>query len=85
MAATPEGYNEIPEEEQKKANTFFARGHTLGGTGQYEYAIEMYIQGLTIDPEAVSAHQALREISMRRKASGGKPSWGCSAAMKLRH
>lgn len=73
MAATPEGYNEIPEEEQKKATAFFAKGHTLGGTGQYDYAIEMYIQGLTIDPEAVNAHQALREISMRRKASGGKP------------
>jgi tetratricopeptide (TPR) repeat protein len=72
VADLPEGYRQIPEEDQKKANAFFERGKTVAGTGNYDYAIEMYLQGLNVDPEAVPAHQALRDISMKRKASGGK-------------
>jgi thioredoxin-like negative regulator of GroEL len=68
----PEGYKGIPEEEQKKANVFFDRGKSVANAGQYEYAIEMYLSGLAIDPENTDAHQALREMSLKRKASGGK-------------
>jgi hypothetical protein len=32
----------------------------------------MYLQGLGLDPDALDAHTALREIAMKRKASGGK-------------
>jgi len=78
-----DGYKGIPEEDQKKAAAFFARGQAVAGTGNYEYAIEMYLQGLAMDPEAVDAHQTLRDISMKRKASGGK-AIGMLAAMKLR-
>ena len=72
MAELPKGYREIPEEDQLKAKTFFERGNQVAGTGNYEYAIEMYLQGLNIDPENVDAHQTLREFSLKRKASGGK-------------
>ena len=65
-------YQDVPEEDRKKAQVFFDRGKTVSDTGNYEYAIEMYIQGLTLDPENVEAHQALRDISLKRKASGGK-------------
>jgi hypothetical protein len=54
------------------ARVFFARGRTVADTGNFEYAIEMYIQGLNVDPENIEAHQALRDISLRRTASGGK-------------
>ena len=81
--APPEGYREISEEDQKKAAAFFQRGNTVAGTGNFEYAIEMYLQGLAIDPEAVDAHQTLREISLKRKAAGGKP-LGFLQAMKLK-
>ena len=73
MAEIPEGYRQIPEEDQKKATAFFAKGQTVAGTGNYDYAIEMYVQGLNMDPEATDAHQILRDFSMKRKASGGKP------------
>ena len=66
----PHGYKDIPEEDQKKAKTFFERGKTVADTGNYEYAIEMFLQGLAVDPENVEAHQMLREISLKRKASG---------------
>ncbi len=72
MAELPEGYREIPEEDRKKAKVFFDRGDTVAGTGNYEYAIEMYLNGLGIDPDAVEAHLTLRDYSLKRKASGGK-------------
>jgi tetratricopeptide (TPR) repeat protein len=65
-------YRAIPEEDRKRAKVFFDRGKTVADTGNYEYAIEMYIQGLNVDPENVEAHQILRDISLKRKASGGK-------------
>ena len=48
----PEGYKPISEEDQKKAKVFFDRGIAVAGTGNWEYAIEMFIQGLTIDADA---------------------------------
>lgn len=65
-------YQAISEDEQKKANTFFEKARSVGATGNYEFSIEMYLQGLAIDPENTEAHQELREISLKRKASGGK-------------
>jgi len=62
----------IPEEDRKRAKVFFDRAKTVADTGNFEYAIEMYIQGLSVDPENIEAHQALRDISLKRKASGGK-------------
>lgn len=83
MAELPEGYAEIPEEQRKKAKQFFDYGNTAVGTGNYEYAIEMYLQGLNVDPDSVEAHQTLRDISLKRKASGGK-SIGFMDGMKLK-
>lgn len=82
MPQPPEGYTIIPEEDRRKAKVFFDRGKTVAETGNYEYAIEMYISGLKWDPEEVEAHKALREIAMRRKASGGK-AHGMLDRMKL--
>ena len=75
-------YQDIPEEDRRKAQVFFDRGKTVADTGNFEYAIEMYIQGLSVDPENVEAHQALREIALKRKASGGKD-MGMFDKMKL--
>jgi tetratricopeptide (TPR) repeat protein len=66
-------YQGISEDEQKKAAAFFEKARTVGATGNYEFAIEMFTQGLAIDPENVEAHMELREVSLKRKASGGKP------------
>lgn len=78
-----EQYQEISEEQQKKATAFFDKARAVGGTGNFEFAIEMYVQGLQIDPENLDAHMELREISMKRKASGGK-ALGMFDAMKLK-
>jgi hypothetical protein len=39
---------------------------------QYEYAIEMDLQGLAVAPDLVWAHKELRLVSLQRKALGGK-------------
>ena len=83
MAALPEGYAEIPEEDRKKAQVFFDYGNSAANTGNFEYAIEMYLQGLAIDPDAVEAHQTLWDIALKRKASGGK-GLGFMEKMKLK-
>ncbi|MFN4243155.1 MAG: tetratricopeptide repeat protein [Tepidisphaerales bacterium] len=72
MTQLPEGYQVIPEEEQRKARAFFERAKAVADTGNFEYAIDLMIEGLKRDPDSVEAHQMLREISLKRKASGGK-------------
>jgi tetratricopeptide (TPR) repeat protein len=72
VAEVPQGYQNVPEEDQKKAQVFFDYGTSAASTGNYEYAIEMYLQGLALDPDSTDAHQKLRDISLKRKASGGK-------------
>lgn len=83
MADLPEGYKDIPEEDRKKAKVFFDRAKTVADTGNYEYAIEMYIQGLNYDPDSIEAHDAMRAVSLKRKATGGKP-MGTSAQWGLK-
>src|SRR5688572_27828845 len=43
----------------------------------------MMLQGLAVDPDAREAHQSLRDIALKRKASGGKD-LGMMEKMKLR-
>ena len=61
----------MSDDDQRKAKVFFARARTVASTGQYDFAIMMYLEGLNIDPDCVEAHQELREVSLKRKASGG--------------
>jgi tetratricopeptide (TPR) repeat protein len=75
-------YRDIPDEDRRKAQVFFDRGKTVCDTGNFEYAIDMYIEGLAVDPENTEAHQSLRDVSLRRKASGEKD-MGMMAKMKM--
>ena len=83
MSEIPEGYREDPAEDRAKAQVFFGHGRTVANNGNYDYAIEMFLQGLSLDPDDVGAHQELRDISFRRTASGGKGT-GMFGAMKLK-
>lgn len=72
MAEIPPGRS-IPEADHKRAELFFDKARAIADTQNYEYAIELYLQGLNYDPEAVDKHKAVRELSLVRKAKGGKP------------
>jgi hypothetical protein len=55
-----------------RAQVFLERAGKAAYDGHYEYAIEMFLSGLSIDPDNLQAHRELREISLKRKAGGGK-------------
>jgi len=64
---------EFPDELVKRARDFFTKGVEVGYALQYDYAVELYLDGLSFWPEAVEeGHVRLREISLRRQAAGGK-------------
>ena len=83
MAELPQGYREVPQEDRDKAEVFFGHGRAVAGTGNYDYAISMFIDGLNLDPDSVPAHQELRDISLKRRVSGGK-TMGWMESMKLK-
>ncbi|MGN6626297.1 MAG: tetratricopeptide repeat protein [Tepidisphaeraceae bacterium] len=78
------GYRDTPPEDRKKAERFFNQARSVAAALQFEYAIDMYLEGLKLDPEDVNAHQALREVSLNRKVRGGKD-MGMMQKMKLRY
>ena len=56
-----------------KATAFFERAEQVAETGNWDFAIEMYLQGILRDPENIEVgHQPLREVSLKRKSQGGK-------------
>ena len=70
----------MPEEginqEFAKAWSFFEKARKIAQTSNFDYAIEMYLEGLTCSPEAVQdGHIKLHELAMLRQEKGGnKPS-----------
>ncbi len=66
---------DIPEQLKSRAQDFFKRGAEVAYTLNYDYAIEMYLDGLSFWPTALEeGHKPLFEISLRRKETGGKKS-----------
>jgi tetratricopeptide (TPR) repeat protein len=59
-----------------KGKAFFDRAKTVAGTGNYDYAIDMYIEGLNREPFNIEEHKNLRDTALRRKVTGGKPAGG---------
>ena len=77
----------------RKARRFFEHAETTADARNYDYSIECYVNGLRHDPDNIEKHEALLEVSKRRKVSGGKPagfaekmkSGGSSAIDKMLH
>ncbi len=59
-----------------KARDFFGRAQKAVETSDFDYAIDMYIEGLRCAPDAVQeGHIKLRELALQRERKGGsKPS-----------
>ncbi len=67
----------ISEAEKQKrheaAARFFKRAEEVAGTGNWDFAIEMYLEGISREPDNLErGHKPLREASLKRKAQGGK-------------
>ena len=78
-AEKPDKTKKTPRQEleetrdARKASRWFEQAKTVADTGNYDYAVECYINGLKFDPESLRHHELLREVSLRRKVAGGKP------------
>ena len=56
-----------------KAKTFFERAQKLAWSNSFDYAIEMYIEGIKLAPDNVElGHEKLRETAIIRQVKGGK-------------
>lgn len=56
-----------------KARVFFERARKVAATNNFDYAIDMYLEGLNCAPEAVQdGHISLRELALLRQVKGGK-------------
>ncbi len=66
---------EVPEAMKERARDYFTKADKVAFSLNYDYAIELYLDGLSFWPTALEeGHIKLREISARRNASGGKKS-----------
>ena len=62
------------ESSKGKGKAFFDRGDEVAETGNWDFAIQMYLEGIKREPgELERGHKPLREVSLKRKAGGGKP------------
>lgn len=56
-----------------KAKTFFKRADKVANTNNFDYAIEMYIEGLRCLPDALEeGHFKLHQLALLRQVRGGK-------------
>jgi tetratricopeptide (TPR) repeat protein len=66
----------MPEDNDKalvKARVFFERARKVAETSNFDYAIEMYLEGLRCVPDDVEhGHQQLHELALLREVRGGK-------------
>lgn len=71
------------ETSRDKALTFFQRAREVASTDNFDYAIELYLDGIKRAPESVEdGHIPLRKISHLRQSKGGKKP---SMVEKIKH
>ncbi|MCC7145648.1 MAG: hypothetical protein IT443_04310 [Phycisphaeraceae bacterium] len=58
--------------DPRKAKRFFEHAQTNADTRNYEYAIQLFIDGLRHDPDNMAQHEALRDVALKYKVGGGK-------------
>ena len=57
----------------EKAVAFFQRAEQVADTDNFDYAIDLYMEGLRLSPDALEAgHAPLRKLSLIRQGKGGK-------------
>lgn len=65
-----------PNEGPGKGKAFFDRGKSVADTGNYDYAIDMYIEGLNREPFNAEQYETLYRVALTRKLKGAKSGGG---------
>lgn len=61
------------QQDFEKAQTFFARAKEIAQKNNFDYAINMYLEGLHLDPDNLTqGHLPLRELALLRQSRKGK-------------
>jgi len=64
---------EINDQSLAKAKAFFDRARRVAQSGNFDYAIEMFLDGLRHAPDALEdGHLPLCEVALQRQGKGGK-------------
>jgi tetratricopeptide (TPR) repeat protein len=64
---------EQDNQASEKAIAFFKKADALADTGNFDYAIDMYLQGLHYAPQAIEdGHLPLCEMALQRQGADGK-------------
>lgn len=75
--------HDLYEMALSKARAFFERAEEVASTNNFNYAIELYLDGLRLSPDALEdGHAPLRQLSLIRQVKGGKKP---SMVEKLKH
>ena len=57
----------------EKARAFFGRAEEVASTNNFDYAIDLYLEGLRLSPDALEdGHAPLRRLALMRQGKGGK-------------
>ena len=68
-----------------KAQVFFAKAQKLAEAKNFDYAIELYLEGLRAAPDAArDGHSRLRDLALLRQVKGGKKPTMVEKAKRLR-
>lgn len=62
--------------EPEKANVWFNYAKAAADSSNYEYALTCYANGIKLDPERMSAHEGMYEVSIKYMNAQGKPATG---------
>ncbi|MHC4416616.1 MAG: tetratricopeptide repeat protein [Planctomycetota bacterium] len=61
------------EPQPEKARKWFDRARGAAESSQYDYALYCFAHGIRLDPETMSAHEAMYEAAVQYVNRGGKP------------
>jgi len=76
---------EKDDEMSAKAGVFFERARKVAETNNFDYAIDMYLEGLRCVPDALDeGHMPLHELALLRQVKGGKKSSMVERVKRLR-
>ena len=57
----------------EKARAFFDRAEEVASTSNFDYGIDLYLEGLQLSPDALEdGHIPLRRLALKRQGNGGK-------------
>lgn len=66
-----------------KSRAFFERAEEVASTDNFDYAIDLYMEGLRLSPDALEdGHAPLRRLALMRQGKGGKKA---SMMEKMKH